>query len=90
MIARSKYMSAIDHSLILYASEAALEMHLGSAEELCEAVRRAMELCMAQGLPLKGNFRRVCKASSKGTVHDWKLSEVAYKMVMFCGKEAVK
>lgn len=61
-------------NLSAYASEAAIEMEFDSLEELHESVKRAMELCMSAGIPVKGNFQRVYKSSVEGILYDWKLS----------------
>ncbi|MGZ3862129.1 MAG: damage-inducible protein D [Bacteroidia bacterium] len=75
----------IEKNLIYYASEAAEEMGFESIEELQEAVRRAMELCRANGLPVNNNFRRIFKCSSAGLVFDWQLSVLAYHLVQLNG-----
>lgn len=61
-------------------------MEFDSQEELYESVKRAMELCMSAGIPVKGNFQRIYKSSADGIVYDWKLSTLAYKLVCVSGK----
>ena len=75
-------------NLLYYASEAAGEMDFDSIEEMHEAVKRAMELCISDGISLKGNFQRVYKCSDDGIVYDWKLSVLAYKLVCISGKSS--
>ncbi|HEY4798961.1 MAG TPA: hypothetical protein VII99_07790 [Bacteroidia bacterium] len=73
-------------NLQYYASSAASEMEFDSEEELHESVKRAMELCLTAGSPIKGNFQRIYKSSADGILYDWKLSELAYKLVCLSGK----
>lgn len=74
-----------EENLVFYASEAAERMGFESVEELQESVKRAMDVCMANGLPLKTNFRRIFKSSARGVVFDWKLSVLAYRLVQMNG-----
>jgi len=76
---------AAEKNLVYYASEAAGEMRFESVDELQEAVKRAMELCRASGLPLSMNFRRIFKSSPLGIVFDWRLSALAYRLVQLNG-----
>lgn len=73
-------------NLLRYASEAVKEMEFDSLEEMHESVKRAMKLCLAAGVPIKGNFRRVYKSFADGIMYDWKLSLLAYKLVCISGK----
>lgn len=73
-------------NLLHYASEAAAEMEFDSMEELHESVKRAMELCLSSGISIKGNFQHVYKCFDNGLTYDWKLSQVAYKLVCLNGK----
>ncbi len=75
-------------NLTAYASEAATEMEFDSLEELHGSVKRAMELCLSAGIPIKGNFQRVYKSSVDGIVYDWKLSVLAYRLVCLNGKSS--
>ena len=72
-------------NLLYYASYAADEMEFESEEELHESVKRAMKLCMSAGIPIKGNFQRIYKCSVGEIRYDWKLSELAYKLVCLSG-----
>jgi hypothetical protein len=71
-----------------YASEAATEMEFDSLEELHNAVKDSMELCLSAGISIKGNFQRVYKSFEDGLTYDWKLSPLAYKLVCLNGKPA--
>jgi hypothetical protein len=73
-------------NLVEYASSAFGEMEFESTEELFDAVKRAMDLCLSAGLPIKGNFQQVYKCSSEGILYDWKLSALAYRLVCVNGK----
>jgi hypothetical protein len=52
------------------------------------AVHRSMELCSANGLNLKHNFKRIFKGSPLGIVPDWKLSLLAYNLVRLNGNSS--
>jgi hypothetical protein len=73
-------------NLVEYASSAFSEMEFDSTEELFDAVKRAMDLCLSADLPIKGNFQQVYKCSSEGIIYDWKLSTLAYRLVCMNGK----
>ena len=72
-------------NLVHYASEAINEMEFESLEELHESVKRAMEICISAEISMKGNFLRVYKSYVEGITYDWKLSELAYKLVCISG-----
>ncbi|HWY37220.1 MAG TPA: damage-inducible protein D [Bacteroidia bacterium] len=74
-----------EKNLIFYASDAADKMAFESQEELQAAVKRAMELCIAQGYSVSSNFRRIFKSSPLGIIFDWKLSALAYNLVRLNG-----
>ena len=76
-------MSVIN--LMYFASDAGKEMQFGSMAELEEAVKRALEICLAAGLPMHGNFQRIYKCSEDGILYDWKLSPLAYRLVCISG-----
>jgi len=80
----------IEQNLVRYASEAAEEMEFESFEELEEAVKRAMELFLVSGLPVKNNFRRIFKGTVAGLMFDWKLSLLAYQLVRLNGAPSNK
>lgn len=74
-----------EQNLVYYASEAADTMGFETIDELQEAVKRAMDLCISMGLPIKGNFKRIFKSTVIGLVFDWKLSVLAYHLVQLNG-----
>lgn len=74
-----------EQNLVYYASEAAQLMQFESQDELNDAVKRAMEVCQCSGYSLKNNFKRVFKSTPYGLVYDWKLSVLAYNLVMLNG-----
>lgn len=71
-----------------YASEAASQMKFGSIDELQDSVKRAMDLCLSAGVPIKGNFQRVYKGFDSGLTNDWKLSLLAYHLVCLNGNSS--
>ncbi len=74
-----------EQNLVYYASEAAENMGFETLEELQDAVKRAIELCLSTGLPINCNFKRVFTSTSLGIVFDWKLSALAYHLVQLNG-----
>lgn len=75
-------------NLLYYAMDAANEMEFDSIEEVQEAVKRAMELCISAEISLKENFQRVYKSSYDGILNDWRLSSLAYKLVCLSGRSS--
>lgn len=74
-----------DINLIYYASEAADEMEFENAEEMHDAVKRSIELCLQANIPVDFNFKRIYTSSNEGIRYDWKLSVLAYRMVCLNG-----
>jgi hypothetical protein len=74
-----------DKNLIYSASEAADKMEFETPDELQDAVKRAMELCISTGLPVNCNFKRFFKSTALGIICDWKLSALAYHLVQLNG-----
>ena len=74
-----------EYNLRYYASEAVAEMDFDSIDELNGSVKKAMEICRSTGIPMKGNFQRVYKSYKDGLTYDWRLSELAYKLVCISG-----
>ena len=74
-----------EHNLVYYASVAGNEMGFETFDELQEAVKRAMELCLSIGLPINRNFKRIFRSTSLGILFDWKLSVLAYHLVQLNG-----
>jgi hypothetical protein len=78
---------AIEQNLVFYASEAAAMMQL-SGDELITAVKRAMDVLHAAGYPAGSHFKRIFTCSARGLLYDWKLSVLAYHLVMLNGDAA--
>jgi hypothetical protein len=78
----------IEENLVRYASEAADEMEFEKEEELLDAVKRSMELCVSAGLPVNANFKRIYKSWPDGIHFDWKLSVLAFYLVKLNGDPA--
>jgi hypothetical protein len=76
------------HNLRYYASDAADVMDFESNEEMYDALKRAMELCLFAGIPIKGNFQSVYKSSAEGIIYDCKLSTLAYRLMCLSGKSS--
>ncbi len=75
-------------NLVYYASDAANKMQFENAEELHEAVKRAMEICLHAGLSVRKNFKQIYKCSYEGVTYDWKLSVLGFYLVCLNGSTA--
>lgn len=65
-----------------YASEIQQTLGLYSLADMEEAVRRAMNSCRSQQFPLHEHFKPVYRCQEKKVILDWKLSELAYCLVL--------
>lgn len=65
-----------------YVSEIQQSAGLAGQAETEEAVRRAMDACRTQQLPLNEHFKPVYRCEEKKVILDWKLSELAWCLVM--------
>lgn len=70
---------------VRFASEAACDMEFGNRQELDQAIRRAIEICMTAGLKLEDHFKRIYICTDSGIVTDWKLSIYGYQLVCLNG-----
>lgn len=73
-------------SMTHYASEAALCMKFENQKELDIAVKSAMDIFSCLGISLDENFRVIYLCSEEGIDFDYKLSELAFKLVCLNGK----
>ncbi|WP_224995327.1 damage-inducible protein D [Cesiribacter sp. SM1] len=71
-----------ESKLLYYASELQKILDLPSLLELEEALRRAMEVCRSQHLELAEHFKPVYRCEETGVVKDWKLSPLAWCLVL--------
>ncbi len=65
-----------------YVSEIRQTAGLAGQAETEEAIRRAMDACRSQQLPLNEHFKPVYRCEEKKVILDWKLSELAWCLVM--------
>jgi hypothetical protein len=72
-------------NLMYYASDVADKMQFQSVEEFHDAVKRAMEICLAAGLSVRRNFKQIYKCSPDGVTYDWKLSALGFQLVCLNG-----
>ena len=70
---------------VRFASEAAYSMEFSDRQELDQAIRRAIEICMTAGLHLEDHFKRIYICTESGIVTDWKLSIYGYQLVCLNG-----
>lgn len=65
-----------------YLSEIRQAAGLTGQAETEEAIRRAMDACRSRQLPLREHFKPVYRCEEKKVILDWKLSELAWCLVM--------
>jgi alpha-D-ribose 1-methylphosphonate 5-phosphate C-P lyase len=63
-------------------------MHLNAYDELENAIARAIEICKTAHLPVRENFRIIFRDIDGDLVQDWKLSSVAYQLIIINGNPA--
>lgn len=51
-------------------------------EDLMQAIRQAMNVCLAAGLPIQEHFKLVYISDNQTISPSWKLSETAFKLVI--------
>lgn len=71
-----------ERKLRYYASELQKILELSSLHLLEEALQRAMKVCRTQQLELAEHFKPVYRCEEEGVVKDWKLSPLAWCLVM--------
>lgn len=71
-----------ERNLHFYASDLQQRLGLKALSEVEEAVRRAMNACRSQRLPLEEHFKPIYRCQESKTILDWKLSGLGYGMVL--------
>ncbi|AHM60385.1 hypothetical protein D770_10640 [Flammeovirgaceae bacterium 311] len=71
-----------ESKLRYYASELQQLLDQPGLAELEEALRRAMDVCRSQHLELAEHFKPVYRCEETGVVKDWKLSPLAWCLVL--------
>lgn len=71
-----------DQKLTYTASELQDMLGYRQLKQLDEAVRRAMAVCRAQHLPLEEHFKPVYCSMEHDLQRDWRLSPLAYALVL--------
>ncbi|WP_347159179.1 hypothetical protein [Pontibacter chitinilyticus] len=74
--------SLAESQLTYYASDLLNDKGCQSMEELSQAIRRATEVCSSMHLPLRENFKVVFRSSQGEVVQDWRLSPMAYMLMV--------
>ncbi|HLG02233.1 MAG TPA: damage-inducible protein D [Bacteroidia bacterium] len=75
----------VESEMPRYASEAATGMHFSDPRLMADAVGRAGNVCASLGLPLRNHFKRVYRCDHTGVYTDWKLSDLAFRLVCLNG-----
>ncbi len=78
---------AIHEQSLMYTTRSLVDIGFDPCEEICSAVERAMQVCNYNGLPLIDHFKPIYVSDNDAhTVHkEWKLSRLAYMLVMLNG-----
>lgn len=71
-----------ERKLRYYASELYSILELPSLSDLEDALQRAMKVCRSQQLELAEHFKPVYRCQETGVAKDWKLSPLAWCLVM--------
>ena len=71
-----------ERKLRYYASELQKILELPQLNQLDEALRRAMHVCRSQQLELAEHFKPIYRCEETGVLKDWKLSPLAWCLVM--------
>ncbi len=74
--------SLADSKLTLYASDLLSQNGCQSMEELRQAIKRATQVCTIMHLPLNENFKTVFRACKGEVIQDWRLSPLAYMLMV--------
>lgn len=74
--------SLADSKLTLYASDLLSQNGCQSMAELRQAIKRATQVCTTMGLPLRENFKTVFRACRGEVIQDWRLSPLAYMLMV--------
>ncbi|WP_239020972.1 hypothetical protein [Pontibacter arcticus] len=74
--------SVAEKNLTYYASDLLTADACKSMAELGKAIRKATRVCKKLDLPLKENFKLVFRAQGSEVVQDWKLSPMAYMLLI--------
>lgn len=65
-----------------YASELQQRLQITELNELKQAVNRAMSVCRIQQLGMEDHFKPIYRCEESQVIIDWKLSPLAYCLVM--------
>lgn len=71
-----------ERKLRYYASELRKVLALPALSYLDDALQRAMKVCRSQQLELEEHFKPVYRCEETGVVKDWKLSPLAWCLVI--------
>ncbi|MCX2741886.1 hypothetical protein [Pontibacter anaerobius] len=74
--------SLADKELTCYASDLLQQHGCESMVELSQAIKRATEVCTSMHLPLRENFKPVYRSRNGEVVQDWRLSPMAYMLMV--------
>ncbi|MFA0960502.1 hypothetical protein AB9P05_01720 [Roseivirga sp. BDSF3-8] len=82
------FQEALDNHELRFTSRNLQEFGFDTYGELSQAINRAMQVCALSGMPVDKHFRCVYLSDevSKTVCQDWKLSKLAYTLVLLNGK----
>ena len=78
---------AINNQNLIFNARSLADMGFATHAEISAAVERAIRVCSHNGLPIKEHFKPIYIAdyNSHTVSRDWKLSKLAYTLVMING-----
>lgn len=71
-----------NRNLHFYASDVQQLLNMMDFSQLEEPIRRAMEVCRREGVPLEEHFKPIYRCQESNTLRDWKLSDLGYCLVI--------
>lgn len=71
-----------ERRLRFYATELQHTLELPELQQLEDALSRAMDVCRSQQLELAEHFKPIYRCEVSGVIKDWKLSPLAWCLVM--------
>lgn len=80
--ALDRFQDAIEERALQFKASELAGTGLMDASEVASAVEKAIKVCQAGGISLRGNFRKIYIVNPDGIVSDWMLSSLARKLVV--------
>ena len=78
---------AIHEQSLIFSTRSLVDIGFDPCDEICSAVERAMQVCNHNGLPVNDHFKPIFVSDNDAhtVCKEWKLSRLAYMLVMMNG-----